>query len=161
LFDLKGARKQPRVHALPLTKRAAKILARYIDGSVDGKRLPCLFTTNGRVSLRIETLSAIVNDVCRVMMVKGTAREAFQLRDVRRTCETMLAQMGVSKDIRAQLLSHGLGGVQDRHYDRHDYMEEKRRALKAWEARLLTIYSGRVPTKVAMQHYRDSAVRQR
>jgi len=31
----------------------------------------------------------------------------------------MLAAMGVSSDVRAQLQSHGLGGVQSRHYDRH------------------------------------------
>jgi hypothetical protein len=41
--------------------------------------------------------------------------------------------MGVSKDMKAQLLSHGMSGVQDKHYDRHDYMEEKRRALIRWQ----------------------------
>ena len=40
--------------------------------------------------------------------------------------------MGISKDLSAQIQSHGLGGVQDRHYDRHEYMDEKRRVLKAW-----------------------------
>jgi hypothetical protein len=45
--------------------------------------------------------------------------------------------------LRAQLQSHGLGGVQDAHYDRHDYMLEKRRALEAWERRLLDIVEGR------------------
>ena len=44
----------------------------------------------------------------------------------------MLAAMGISKDTRAQLLSHGLGGVQGRHYDQHEYMDEKRNALQAW-----------------------------
>lgn len=29
----------------------------------------------------------------------------------------------------AKLQRHGLGGVQDRHYDRHHYMQEKRAAL--------------------------------
>jgi hypothetical protein len=33
--------------------------------------------------------------------------------------------MGVSRDIRAQLLSHGISGVQAQHYDRHDYLKEK------------------------------------
>ena len=27
---------------------------------------------------------------------------------------------------------HGLGGVQNRHYDRHDYALEKRQALERW-----------------------------
>ena len=33
-------------------------------------------------------------------------------------------------EVRAHLQSHGLGGVQARHYDRHDYLEEKRGALE-------------------------------
>ncbi|WPL23259.1 site-specific integrase [Thiorhodovibrio frisius] len=59
--------------------------------------------------------------------------------DVRRTVETMLASMGISRETRAQLLSHGLGGVQSVHYDRHTYMEEKRAALLTWESHLLEI----------------------
>jgi len=35
--------------------------------------------------------------------------------------------------VRAQLLSHGLGGVQHRHYDRHSYMDEKIEALQELE----------------------------
>jgi hypothetical protein len=60
----------------------------------------------------------------------------------------MLAGMGISKDVRAQILSHGLGGVQDRHYDRHEYMEEKRQALEVWYARLVEIASGTPMQKV-------------
>ena len=38
--------------------------------------------------------------------------------------------------MRAHLQSHGLGGVQTRHYDRHSTMDEKRKALELWEGRL-------------------------
>ena len=62
--------------------------------------------------------------------------EPFDLRDIRRTVETMLASLGVSRDIRAQLLSHGISGVQAQHYDRHDYLEEKRATLIKWERHL-------------------------
>lgn len=55
------------------------------------------------------------------------------LRDIRRTVETQLASIGVTKDIRAQLLSHGLSGVQAAHYDRYEYMNEKHAALVTWE----------------------------
>ena len=60
----------------------------------------------------------------------------FCLRDMRRTAETHLAALGVSRDVRAQLQSHGLGGVQARHYDRHDYQAEKLAALESWVRRL-------------------------
>ncbi len=52
----------------------------------------------------------------------------------------------------AQILSHGLGGVQDRHYNRHDYMDKKSAALDAWCARLAEIVEGaRRQNKVTMR----------
>jgi hypothetical protein len=63
------------------------------------------------------------------MLAAKEAREPFQARDIRRTCETALASLKVSKDIRGQIQSHGLGGVQTKHYDMHSYMDEKRNAL--------------------------------
>ncbi len=74
--------------------------------------------------------------------------EPFDLRDIRRTAETMLTRMRISKDNRAQLLSHGIGGVQDEHYDQHDYWDEKRAALLAWEARLEEIQTGQPRSNV-------------
>lgn len=44
---------------------------------------------------------------------------------------------------RAQLLSHGLSGAQAAHYDRYEYMTEKRNALEAWERRLEDIAEGK------------------
>ena len=66
--------------------------------------------------VRIETLSGVVADTNRSVAEKKTSRRPFQFRDIRRTFETMLAGIGVSRDVRAEILSHGLGGVQDRHY---------------------------------------------
>ena len=57
------------------------------------------------------------------------------MRDLRRTAETHMAALGISSDVRAQIQSHGLGGIQARHYDRHDYMPEKRAALEKWAMR--------------------------
>jgi len=39
--------------------------------------------------------------------------------------------MGIHKDTRAQLLSHGISGVQAAHYDRYEYFSEKQNALAA------------------------------
>lgn len=140
LFDPKGRRKHARAHALPLTKKACTIFARLL--SVNGEA-PFLFTTDGTTAIHPSTISAEVAQICAVMKEAKEAREHFQLRDLRRTCETMLAALGVSSDTRAQLQSHGLGGVQHRHYDRHDYMAEKRRALEKWKRRLEEIFAGK------------------
>ncbi len=68
------------------------------------------------------------------------------MRDLRRTAETHMAALGISSDVRAQIQSHGLGGIQARHYDRHDYMPEKRVALAQWVRRLKGIIEV-APTK--------------
>ena len=68
--------------------------------------------------------------------------EPFDVRDIRRTVETMLAGLKISRDVRAQLLSHGLSGVQQQHYDRHTYIDEKRAALITWERHLELIQNG-------------------
>jgi len=54
----------------------------------------------------------------------------------RRTAETLFASKGISRDVRAQIQSHGFSGVQARHYDKHDYRDKKRRALESWAALL-------------------------
>jgi len=43
----------------------------------------------------------------------------------------MLAALGFANDVRGKLQSHGGGGVQDVHYNDHDYYFEKRDALDA------------------------------
>jgi hypothetical protein len=45
---------------------------------------------------------------------------------------------------RSHLLSHGLGGVQSQHYDRHTYWPEKRQALKKWAAYLAKLKGGKM-----------------
>jgi integrase len=54
--------------------------------------------------------------------------------DLRRTIETRLMQMGVSRDDRGVLLSHGAGagGVQAKHYERDDRLDMKERVLALW-----------------------------
>lgn len=73
------------------------------------------------------------------------ARDAiddFQAKRSRSGVETLLASAGVSQDIRGRLQSHGIGGVQTRHYDGHDYLPEKRKALE----KLFTLLDQRAAT---------------
>lgn len=103
--------------------------------------------------MRHETTSMLVSDVCAAMLKADPpeARESFQLRDLRRTCETMLAALKVSSDVRAQLQSHGLGGIQQRHYDRHDYALEKRQALQTWVRHLAALKRGEIGKVLPMK----------
>jgi integrase len=140
LYDDKGRRTQPRRHVLPLVKEAAAILERRIR--VTPAEAPTIFSNDRLKAMRHETVSVLVSDISEAMVKDEVSREPFQLRDLRRTAETMLASLKVSSDVRAQLQSHGLGGIQQRHYDRHEYSIEKRQALEKWRRHLATLKAG-------------------
>lgn len=137
LWDKKGKRITPREHLLPLAPKGASIVKKLL-AIAKRKKSDLLFSSNGTTPMVETTPGKRVFSICQAM-----GCEAFDLRDIRRTCETMLAGMGVSKDVRAQLLSHGLSGVQAAHYDRYEYITEKRNALEAWERRLDDITKGK------------------
>ena len=134
LYDNKGRRRKPREHLVPLQGTAAGIIESIMEArpskwifSNDGGKTPIHEANAGK------RISQIVAD---------SEIPDFDYKDIRRTCETMLASLGVSKDDRAQLLSHGISGVQAVHYDRYDYLNEKRAALVKWEHHLKEIVSG-------------------
>ncbi len=152
LWDGKGKRTTPREHLLPLAPKAAVIVERLVERA---KKLETalLFSSSGKTQLVETTPGKRAAEIC-----KGMKSEPFDLRDIRRTCETMLAGMGISRDTRAQLLSHGLSGVQAAHYDRHTYTDEKRAALVSWEQRLDDIVTGKLAAEVVqMKHQRKVA----
>jgi len=63
--------------------------------------------------------------------------------DIRRTVETQLQALGVSRDLRGALLSHGNTGVQARHYEQADLLKQKLAALNRWHARLEALSGGK------------------
>ena len=148
LLDPKGRRAQARNHMLPLPDAALVIVKRCIaraeamraraeDRGEDITDRPMyLFSTHGDAPIRGETATNAATDIVKALRAKPKAKrivnDVFQLRDIRRTCETRLAALGISRDLRAQIQSHGLGGIQAKHYDRHDYMSEKSAALAGW-----------------------------
>lgn len=140
LWDGKGRRKEPRRHVLPLLPEAEAALVEMIqakprkDGEAIAARLgPFAFSaSNGEAGASYHGCATAVREIAAAMLEAGELDEGktvFTIGDLRRSVETRLAALGVSVDIRAQLQSHGLGGVQARHYDRHDYAGEKRAAL--------------------------------
>lgn len=118
LLDAKGRRSQPRVHLLPITNAIAgelRLLPR--QGYV-------LSTDGGQTPMHPTSLSSWAAETASEAGIRG-----FQLKRVRSGIETALAEAGVSLHIRGLLQSHGVGGVQEKHYDAHEYMPEKRAAL--------------------------------
>jgi len=131
LFDGKGKRTSPRKHLLPLADKAAELVGRQAErAKAQGKKY--LFFSDKSPRIETGTPGKRVKELSEAM-----GGEMFNLRDIRRTCETHLAKLGINQDTRAQLLSHGISGVQAKHYDRYSYEKEKRAALVRWEDYLL------------------------
>lgn len=129
LWDAKGRRTTPRMHIVPLLPEAVTAMHAMAPERVG----EFLFTTTaGRIGIVPSTAYLRCRAVMETMLEAGELPGGeFSITDIRRTVETRLADLGIHSDVRAQLQSHGLGGVQARHYDRHDYLKEKRDALEA------------------------------
>ena len=54
--------------------------------------------------------------------------EYFRVHDLRRTCRSLLAELGVETHVAERCLNHKLRGVEGI-YNRHDYFSERRTAL--------------------------------
>lgn len=83
--------------------------------------------------------SKVIRNYC-----KRTGFRKFVPRDLRRTVKTLTGEIGLSKDIRDRLQNHALNDVSSKHYDRYEYLPEKRRALEAWEKRLNDVEASNV-----------------
>ncbi len=64
----------------------------------------------------------------------------YRVHDFRVTCETRLANLGFSQEVRDAVLGHAKPGLQ-KTYNKHDYLEEKREALGAYARHVLQLTS--------------------
>jgi len=58
---------------------------------------------------------------------------------MRRTCKTLMGKAGISKVDRDILQQHDKEDISTLHYDRYDYMKEKRIAMDIWKKYLCEI----------------------
>jgi integrase len=140
LYDGKGRPGRPaRPHAVPLTKRATIALKECKSAAPEGSKTKdkpagvfALSTDGGETHIAATTLSAWA------AAAVGDDIPEFQAKRIRSGIETLLAASGVPQEVRGRLQSHGISGVQARHYDGHDYMPEKLAALEKLERFLVT-----------------------
>lgn len=134
LFDEKGRRKQAAKYSTPIVPILVKDFE-LILGRIDGD---CLFALqDGLQHIANTTLLTWAQDAV------GEQIPNFTLKRIRSGVETLLASKDISKEIRGRLQSHGIGGIQDNHYDAHDYLPQKRRALEIL-IRAVTADNGKV-----------------
>jgi len=69
----------------------------------------------------------------------------FIPRDARRAFKTLAGDAGLSKDMRDKLQNHARKfDISSRHYDRYDYLFERRAAMAKWAAYLDLVLAGEI-----------------
>jgi integrase len=126
--------KNQKPHAIPLPPRAVMILSDLVPNK-QGLLFP------GRIDPGEPAQFATVNKLVR-RYVEDAGATSFTPRDLRRTWKTLAGAAGLSKDIRDRLQNHTHGDVSSRHYDRYEYLPEKRAAMAMWSAYLDRILAG-------------------
>ena len=87
----------------------------------------------------------------------------WRLHDIRRTGVSTLARLGVNSIVADKLLGHqaaklrGVAAV----YQRHDFADERARALETWAAHVLALVNGNEPALQASGGPEKNATRAR
>lgn len=130
LWTIPGERRKTRnktaePHLVPLMKLHRGLLAEARSRSGDAMHL--FPAKNISEPLRYDSLNHAVR---RFIAASGMA--SFSPRDLRRTFKTLGGSFGVSLEMRNRLQGHALTDVGSVHYDRYDYLTEKREAMESF-----------------------------
>ena len=120
--------KNGKPHAIPLPKQAVDILENRLK-----LRSSLLFPSLADRDVP-PSMTAIEKTV--KLFIKEKKVPHFCPRDLRRTWKTLAGAAGLSKEIRDRIQNHARRDVSSRHYDRYEYMAEKREAMVKWSAYL-------------------------
>ncbi len=133
--DGKGKRSTPRLHLLPMTPEIQEVvtLLQQINPQTKGLGPDTPLFSSRESVVAPETISVVVREMSDAISLAKPEIKPFRAGDLRRSAETIMAEtLHISQDDRAQLLSHGLGGVQRRHYDKGEHRKAKLNALRLW-----------------------------
>jgi integrase len=127
VWTIPGANaKNGKAHAVPLSPTAKAVIEKRLAAlPSDQSRLFGSLTTQNLSSARWAGL-----------------RTGYVWHDLRRTVGSRLAKLGFDRTTRGSVLNHSKSGVTDTVYNHHDYADEKRAALDAWDRELARIIQG-------------------
>ncbi|WP_210446960.1 tyrosine-type recombinase/integrase [Vibrio crassostreae] len=129
----KDVSKTKREHIVPLTDSAIELL-RHQKMITNAMESDYIFPHRDNATEHIRP-DSLTQGITRYREATPMVR-SFVARDIRRTCKTLMGELGVEKSIRDRLQNHAQNDVSSKHYDRYDYLSEKRRALELWERKL-------------------------
>lgn len=135
-------RKSDRAFVVPLTATVGGYFSELQVLAGDSRFvLPIQKKMKGRDGddhMRQQTINEMLNRLCEKLA--GKVRP-FTPHDLRSTARSHLSALGVSVPVAERCLNHSLGGLIGI-YDQHDYLEERRRALELWCAKLAALECG-------------------
>jgi integrase len=139
--------KARRAHVVPLPERARQIIAR--EAAQSDRIGDFVFASKWAHKDRLARHSlsqALRRVIAGLIADDSNAATVNQLRakpatphDLRRTCATKLAEIGIPREDRLAVLAHVQGDVHGAHYDRYERLKEKRLALDAWGRHVATV----------------------
>lgn len=149
--------KNTKAHVVPLSKLAVTT----IDNIPMMNKSKLIFTTTGETPFSGFTKSKRRLDETMIKLARKEAEERgddpaevninpWTIHDLRRTCASGLAALGIRVEVTEAVLNHKSGSFAGivSVYQRHDYADEKRRALNAWSEHIEYLISGRASEKV-------------
>jgi integrase len=122
-------------HIVPLTAFHLQLLEQIRHETAHTRFL--FPSTDGETPRRYDSLTSAVRKY-----VGLSGMDSFSPRDLRRTFKTVAGSLGISLEMRNRLQGHAMTDVGSVHYDRYDYLTEKRAAMAAWASGLAAIVGG-------------------
>jgi integrase len=126
IYDGKGRSRALRPHAVPLIPAARRAL----DEAATTTGEFALSSDGGDTHISESAFDGWAKEIIGAAGDQAKPLAGFMPKLVRSGVETALAAFGIDKEVRGRLQSHGISGVQDAHYNAHDYLPQKRRALE-------------------------------
>jgi integrase len=147
--------KNGKAHTVDLSPEAVRMLDPL--GEEAAPRLPWasaeedfVFSTTGRVA--VSGFGQVKKRIdARMQEILGDKFQPWRIHDLRRTAASGMAALGFQPHVIERVLNHvsGAQGGLVSVYQRHEYREERRRAIMAWGDHVMQLVSGEaLPAKV-------------
>nr|WP_233090555.1 site-specific integrase [Vibrio sp. IB15] len=121
--------KTNHAHVVPLTHTAVEILKECLKDNEFNSPFVFHKKTKPTEPMPSNTLAQAL-----LSYKRNTEIDNFIARDFRRTFKTLGGQFKISKEVRDRIQGHAISDVSGKHYDRYEYLDEKRDGLELWEA---------------------------
>jgi integrase len=127
--------KAKKPHTIPLPPMALGIVRDALAASCGTRQV---FPGKGGAPMDPHSVTRALSRLAASIGIEGAT-----VHDIRRTVASELGRLGGDESVISRVLAHTQSGITARVYNQHAYIEEKRRALRLWQQRVVNISSGR------------------